>query len=187
MQFFLFIVPLLLSLFIIYDRIAETFLLTEPCTHDEFSIEFPQVKTVISDNDDLPVKFPSKASFTKNESFIDGESTKGQTTRDDSSCVVKKGSPCLHTEEESEFSELPRHQRITPELLVISCEDPGKANSISTSEINMAKPKGAVPLPNSNLFSYLALNALLFLSIIVILSNFHQRHDPIAFLNGQYC
>ena len=103
----------------------------------------------IGECDDLSRTCSSKASFTKNERIITGESTKGQITRDEISFVVKQGSSCLDKGDEREISELSKPQRITslPELFVMSCEDPGEDNLISTSRHNMAKqPKGPVPL-----------------------------------------
>ena len=104
----------------------------------------------IGECDDLSMTCSSKASFTKNERITKRESTKGQITRDDISSVVKQGSSCLDKGEERETSELSKPQRITslPELIVMSCEDPGEDNLIiSTSRNNMAKhPKGLVPL-----------------------------------------
>ena len=104
----------------------------------------------VGECDDLSRTCSSKASFTKNERIITGESTKGQITRDEISFVVKQGSSCLDKGEEREISELSKPQRITslPELIVMSCEDPGEDNLIiSTSRNNMAKqPKGPVPL-----------------------------------------
>ena len=121
------------------------FSLIEPCIHDEISNEVQS----IGECDDLSRTCSSKASFTKNERIIKGESTKGQITRDEISFVVNQGS-CLDKREEREISELSKPQRITrlPELIVMSCEDPGEDNLIiSTSRNNMAKqPKGPVPL-----------------------------------------
>ena len=121
------------------------FSLIGPCIQGEISNEVQS----IGECDDLSRTRSSKASFTKNERIITGESTKGQITRDEISFVVKQGS-CLDKGEEREISELSKPQRITsiPELFVMSCEDPGEDNLIiSTSRNNMAKqPKGPVPL-----------------------------------------
>ena len=121
------------------------FSLIGPCINGENSNEVQS----IGECDDFSRTCSSKASFTKNERIITGESTKGQITRDEISFVVKQGS-CLDKGEEREISELSKPQRITsiPELFVMSCEDPGEDNLIiSTSRNNIAKqPKGPAPL-----------------------------------------
>ena len=114
--------------------------------HDEISNEVQS----IGECGDRSRTCSSKASFTKNEKIITGESTKGQITRDDISFVVNQGSSCLDKREEREISELSKPQRITsrPESFGMSCGDPGEDNLIiSTSRNNIAKqPKGPVPL-----------------------------------------
>ena len=122
------------------------FLLIGPCINGENSNEVQS----IGECDDFSRTCSSKASFTKNERIITGESTKGPIMRDEISFVVKQGSSCLDKGEERVISELWKPQRIIslPELFVISGEDPGEDNLIiSTSRNNMAKqPKGPVPL-----------------------------------------
>ena len=123
------------------------FSLIGPCIHGKISSEAPQS---IGECNDLSSTSSSKASFTKNERIITGESTKRQIARDEISFVVKQGSFCLDKREEREISELSKPQRITslPELFAMSFEDPGEDNLITkTSRNNMAKqPKGPVPL-----------------------------------------
>ena len=133
--------------FTAFASLNETlFSLLVPCIHDEISNEVQS----IGECDDLSRTCSSKASFTKNERIITVESTKEQIERDEISFVLKQGSSCLDKGEEREFSELSKPQRITspPELFVMSCEDPGEDNLITSTSINnMAKqPKGPVPL-----------------------------------------
>ena len=122
------------------------FSLIGPCINGENSNEVQS----IGECDDFSRTCSSKASITKNERIITGESTKGPIMRDEISFVVKQGSSCLDKGEERVISELWKPQRIIslPELFVISGEDPGEDNLIiSTSRNNMAKqPKGPVPL-----------------------------------------
>ena len=61
---------------------------------------------ITNENNDLSMTCCLKASFTKNERVIKGESTKGQITRDEISFVVKQGSSCLGKGEEREISKL---------------------------------------------------------------------------------
>ena len=109
------------------------FSLTEPCIHDEISNEVQS----IGECDDLPMTRSSKASFTKNERIIKGDSTMGQTTRNDICVVVKQGSSCLDKGRETgEYSELPSSLSCFADLLEMSCEDLNNENSISKGKLN---------------------------------------------------
>lgn len=109
------------------------FSLTEPCIHDEMSNE----EQSVGECDDLPMTRSSKASFTKNERIIKGESTKGQTTRHDICFVVKQGSSCLDKGRGTgEYSELSSSLSCVAGLLEISCEDLNNENSISKGKLN---------------------------------------------------
>ena len=109
------------------------FSLTEPCIHDEISNKVQS----IGECDDLPMTGSSKASFTKNERIIKGESTKGQTTRNDICFVVKQGSSCLDKGRETgQYSELPRSLSCFADVLEMSCEDLNNENSISKGKLN---------------------------------------------------
>ena len=77
------------------------FLLTEPCVQDEISSKVQN----ISECDDLPMPFLSRASFTKDERIIE-ESTKGESSSEYISFAGKQSSSCLDKEETGEFSEL---------------------------------------------------------------------------------
>ena len=87
---------------IIFKNHLIFFSLTEPCVHDEISSEVQ----ITRENNDLSMNCSSKASFTKNERVIKGESSKGQTP----SCVA--------------------------DLLEMSCEDLNNENSISKGKLN---------------------------------------------------
>ena len=79
----------------------------------------------------------SKASFTKNERIIKGESTKGQTSRDDICFVEKQGYSCLDKGRETgEYSELPSSLSCVADLLEMSCEDLNNENSIRKGKLN---------------------------------------------------
>ena len=91
----------------------------------------------IGECDDLPMTGSSKASFNINERIIKGESTKGQTTRNDICFVVKQGSSCLDKGRETgEYSELPSSLCCFADLLALSCEDLNNEKSISKGKLN---------------------------------------------------
>lgn len=89
----------------------------EPCVHDEISNEVQN----ISEWDDLPMTFSSRAPFNKNERII-GESTNGQITSEVISFAGKQSSCCLNKEEKGEFSELSKFMRTIRGLLALSFE-----------------------------------------------------------------
>ena len=92
---------------------------------------------ITSESNDLSMKCSSKASFTKNERIIKGESTKGQTTRNDICFVVKQGSSCLDKGRETgQYSELSSSLGCVADLLEMSCEDLNNENSISKGKLN---------------------------------------------------
>ena len=111
---------------------------------------------IISENNDLSMNCSSKASFTKNERVIKGESSKGQTTRDDICFAVKQGSSCLDKGRETgEYSELSSSLSCVADLLEMSCEDLNNENSISKGKLT--KPWSSLKeqcdfQPNSKLF-----------------------------------
>ena len=116
---------------IIFKNHLIFFSLTE---HDEISREVQ----ITSENNDLSMTCSSKASFTKNERIVKGESTKGQTTRDDICFVVKQGSSCLAKGRETgEYSELSSSLSCVADLLEMSCEDLNNENSISKGKLNL--------------------------------------------------
>ena len=79
----------------------------------------------------------SKASFTKNERIIKGESTKGQTSRDDICFVVEQGYSCLDKGRETgEYSELSSSLSCVPDLLEMSYEDLNNENSMTKGKLN---------------------------------------------------
>lgn len=114
------------------NRWKNLFLLTEPCVQDEISSEVQNV----SEYDDLPMPFLSRASFTKDERIIE-ESTKGESSSEYIFFAGKQSSSCLDKEETGEFSELSKFFGINP-IKVIS-----------------VKPKGTVPLASFLLFNTL--------------------------------
>ena len=116
------------------------FLLTEPCVQDEISNEVQN----ISEYDDLPMPFSSRASFTKNERIVE-ESTKGQSSSEYISFAGKQSSSCLDKEETGEFPELSKFLRITPIKVIL------------------VKPKGTVPHASFLLFNTLHVFHLRFL------------------------
>ena len=92
---------------------------------------------ITSESDDLSMTCSSKESFTKNERIIKGESTRGQTKRDDIYFVVKQGSSCLDNGRETgEYSELSSSLSCVPDLLEMSCEDLNNENSITKGKLN---------------------------------------------------
>ena len=93
---------------------------------------------ISSENNDLLKTCSSKASFTKNERIIKGESTRGQTKRDDICFVVKQGSSRLDKGRETgEYSELSSSLSCVADLLEMSCcEDLNNENSISKGKLN---------------------------------------------------
>ena len=92
---------------------------------------------ITSESNDLSMKCSSKASFTKNERIIKGESTKGQTSRDDICFVEKQGYSCLDKGRETgEYSELPSSLCCFADLLALSCEDLNNEKSISKGKLN---------------------------------------------------
>ena len=92
---------------------------------------------ITSESNDLSMTCSSKASFTKNERIIKGESTRGQTKRDDICFVVKQGSSCLDKRRETgEYSELSNSLSYVADLLEMSSEDPNNENSTSKGKLN---------------------------------------------------
>ena len=90
-----------------------------------------------SKNNDLSKTCSSKASVTRNERIIKGESIRGQTTRDDLCFVVKQSSSSLDKGRETgEYSELSSSLSCVADLLEMSCEDLNNENSISTGKVN---------------------------------------------------
>lgn len=85
--------------------------------HDEISNKVQN----ISEWDDLPMTFSSRAPFNKNERII-GESTNGQITSEVISFAGKQSSCCLNKEEKGEFSELSKFMRTIRGLLALSLE-----------------------------------------------------------------
>ena len=104
-------------------------LLTEPCVQDEISSEVQN----ISEYDDLPMPFLSRASFTKDERIIE-ESTKGESSSEYISLAGEQSSSCLDKEETGEFSELSKFFPI---------------------KVILVKPKGTVPYASFLLFNTL--------------------------------
>ena len=153
-EFFFFINRSSSSSFIfIFKNHLIFFSLTEPCVHDEISSEVQ----IISENNDLSMNCSSKASFTKNERVIKGESSKGQTTRDDICFAVKQGSSCLDKGRETgEYSELSSSLSCVADLLEMSCEDLNNENSISKGKLTKPWPPSLKEQcdfqPNSKLF-----------------------------------
>ena len=91
---------------------------------------------ITSETNDLSMTYFSKASFTKNERMINGESTKGQTTSDDICFAVKQGSSCLDKGRQTgEYSELSSSLSCVADLLEMSCEDLNNENSISKGKL----------------------------------------------------
>ena len=111
---------------------------------------------ISSENNDLSTTCSTKASFTKNERITKGESTKGQTTRDDICFVVKQGSSCLDKGRETgEYSELSSSLSCVADLLEMSCEDLNNENSISKGKLTKPWPSLKEQCdfqPNSKLF-----------------------------------
>ena len=89
------------------------FSLAEPCIQEVTSNEVRPVETIVSCCDDLSMTFSSKASFTKNETIVQVESTKRETTSEDRAFAMKQCSSCLEKGNEREFSELSRPQKIS--------------------------------------------------------------------------
>ena len=151
--FFSLIVLLSLSLLLFLKTTSFFFFaLTEPCVHDEISSE---VQTS-SENNDLSTTCSTKASFIKNEGITKGESTKGQTARDDICFVVKQGCSCLDKGRETEeYSELSSSLSCVADLLEMSCDDLNKENSISKGKLTKPWPSLKQQCdfqPNSKLF-----------------------------------
>ena len=105
------------------------FLLTEPCVQNEISSEVQN----ISEYDDLPMPFLSRASFTKDERIIE-ESTKGESSSEYISLAGEQSSSCLDKEETGEFSEFWKFFPI---------------------KVILVKPKGTVPHASFLLFNTL--------------------------------
>ena len=105
------------------------FLLTEPCVQNEISSEVQNV----SEYDDLPMPFLSRASFTKDERIIE-ESTKGESSSEYISLAGEQSSSCLDKEETGEFSEFWKFFPI---------------------KVILVKPKGTVPHASFLLFNTL--------------------------------
>ena len=107
---------------------------------------------ISSENNDLSTTCSTKASFTKNKRITKGESTKGQTTRDDICFVVKQGSSCLDKGRETgEYSELSSSLSCVADLL----EDLNNENSISKGKLTKPWPSLKEQCdfqPNSKLF-----------------------------------
>lgn len=108
------------------------FLLTEPCVQDEISSEVQN----ISEYDDLPMPFLSRASFTKDERIIE-ESTKGESSSEYISLAGEQSSSCFDKEETGEFSELSKFLGMTHIKIIV------------------VKPKGTVPHASFLLFNTL--------------------------------
>ena len=133
------------------------------CIHGGFSSEVQSIAIgecdeissevqITSENNDLSTACSTKASFTENERIIKGESTKGQTTRDEICFVVKQGSSCLDKGRETgEYSELSSSLSCVADLL----EDLNNENSISKGKLTKPWPSLKEQCdfqPNSKLF-----------------------------------
>ena len=137
------------------------------CIHGEFSSEVQSIAIgecdeissevqITSENNDLSTACSTKASFTENERIIKGESTKGQTTRDEICFVVKQGSSCLDKGRGTgEYSDLSSSLSCVADLYEMSCEDLNNENSISKGKLTKPWPSLKEQCnfqPNSKLF-----------------------------------
>ena len=100
--------------------------------------------------------FLSKASYTKNDSIIDDDSSQGQTAGESIFFVVKQGSYCFDKREEREFSELstPQRKHCFPELFVMHSEDTCEANIHSLRATKLPEGKLFYNLCTENLIIF---------------------------------